>query len=538
MLSCGKDGNLTSKPGNEGVYWGFFQEGIQTNPAAIKSVEKKVGKKAAMIMWYVGWEKDFPLAACESLSTNGYLPHIVWEAWISNDISSISLQDILNGKYDAYIEKFGEMAALFGKPLMVRWGHEMNGNWYPWSGPRNGFSASNYIKTYQHVHDLTIKSGGSNVIWLWSPNAVSTPNCSSNTFASYYPGDSYVDWIAMDGFNFGASQSWSHWTEFDELFDELYQVLQENFPNKPIMIGEMGTSPSGGKKSRWMENFFRVTKKCYKNIRAWTWFNINKETDWRFDSDKEVFNQFKKGVRDKSILMDGAALATYHKRYIPMENIPTSALKKRPVYQAKRGEEKISKYSPIWGKLEWLTVDKYKELREAGVYLKGPNDIVGKSKIAWNDDELVLFIHVIDDFPFMNSKEDDEIWNGDCIEICLGLNPAAPLNRYSFTNGDYQIGLAYFADEPYVWNWTEDKRTPDIKTELFDKKDESLSMLVRIPWRAFPFKCSPKNGDKLLFNIIYDDSDDASARKTQIVWTGNAEFYHQPKQWGILELGE
>lgn len=44
----------------------------------------------------------------------------------------------------------------------------MNGNWHPWAQGVNGNQAGDYVRAWQHVHDLVASMGATNVHWVWS----------------------------------------------------------------------------------------------------------------------------------------------------------------------------------------------------------------------------------------------------------------------------------------------------------------------------------------------------------------------------------
>ncbi len=268
-------------------------------------------------MRYIDWKTDFPGYYCGLLDRNGYMPHIVWEPWYWSGKNFLNLADILGGKLDSYIKDWGKAAGEYGKPLMVRWGHEMNGNWYPWSGASNGNSPETYVKAYRYVHDMTAAAGGSNIIWIWSPNCDSVPNEQWNNAEKYYPGSNYADWIAVDGYNWGTSQSWSSWKSFDGIFSKPLEELRNLAPDKPLMIAEFGCSSSGGNKAAWIKDFFSSVKNRYPDLRAWIWFDINKETDWRFESDDASLDAFKAGLSDEAYSTNLNNLKILHREFVP-----------------------------------------------------------------------------------------------------------------------------------------------------------------------------------------------------------------------------
>jgi beta-mannanase len=49
-------------------------------------------------------------------------------------------------------------------PIAVSFGHEMNGNWYPWGTAHT--TAAQFVAAWRHIHDLFARVGATNVIWV------------------------------------------------------------------------------------------------------------------------------------------------------------------------------------------------------------------------------------------------------------------------------------------------------------------------------------------------------------------------------------
>ncbi|MBU1026402.1 MAG: hypothetical protein KKA31_01585, partial [Candidatus Margulisbacteria bacterium] len=135
-----------------------------------------------------------------------------------------------------------------------------------------------------------------NVKWVWSPNHLSFPNESWNEASDYYPGSAYVDWIGIDGYNWG----FGDWFTFDEIYSSSYATFSTY--GKPIMIGEFASAEDGGDKAAWITSTFLTIKNDYPQIRAFNWFNINKERDWRINSSSSAEAAFKTAVSDSYFL--------------------------------------------------------------------------------------------------------------------------------------------------------------------------------------------------------------------------------------------
>jgi len=303
----------STDPETETCYLGWFDGASQGSLSNLHLVEREAGKKTAMVMWYLDWSQSFPTAACDTLWQAGYVPHLTWEAWTGGSKTSITHAQILDGDYDTYLDQFGQAIANWGHPVFLRYGHEMNGDWYAWSSYINGQTPQSYIDAYRYVHDRVVAAGATNAIWVWCPNN-SGKNDPSGITASY-PGDAYVDWTGVDFYNWGTTQTWSSWAQASAILQTPYTAIRGVAPGKPMMIGEMGCTPTGGNKAAWITAYLSALRTSFPNIRAAVWFNINKETDWRFDDTDANLAAFREGVRDPHFLTSGPNLATVHTRF-------------------------------------------------------------------------------------------------------------------------------------------------------------------------------------------------------------------------------
>jgi hypothetical protein len=142
---------------------------------------------------------------------------------------------------------------------------------YPWDGYHNGASASappKYMAAYRHVHDVFAAAGVTNVLWVFCPNVDSVPGDAWNQWANYYPGDTYVDWMCYDGYDWGTDT-------FASMTSRIYAGLAAK--NKPIMLGE--TSTLDVEKAVWINAIIPAMKSQFPMLRALVWFDVNKEND-------------------------------------------------------------------------------------------------------------------------------------------------------------------------------------------------------------------------------------------------------------------
>jgi hypothetical protein len=265
--------------------------GAFVGTGTIAQLETTLGRKLAVSHNFYGWTDDWTTWV-RSTAQAGYIPLITWEAW-TNGSAGIPLDDIINGVHDTMIHSRAQSSLAVGQKFFLRWGHEMNGNWYPWDGFHNGAStgaSAKYISAYRHIHDLFAAAGASNVLWVFSPNVDSVPGDAWNQWANYYPGDGYVDWMAFDGYNWGTVMTTSTWRTFASMTSTIYAGLAAK--GKPIMIPETASAEQGGDKAAWIAAMLPALKGSFPSIKALVWFHMNKETDWRIDSSTAARTSF------------------------------------------------------------------------------------------------------------------------------------------------------------------------------------------------------------------------------------------------------
>ena len=118
-----------------------------------------------------------------------------------------------------------------------------------------------------------------------------------NNFMLHYPGDEYVDYVGIDGYNWGNTKSWSRWMSFRDIFEERYRQALDHF-KKPVIISEFSSTSSGGDKRTWIKEAMRDIRRM-RNIKAFVLFNIDKETDWSFPADTSFGKEFKSQLEDR-----------------------------------------------------------------------------------------------------------------------------------------------------------------------------------------------------------------------------------------------
>ena|SRR5579883_38240 len=258
---------------------------------AVEKFEKDAGKKVSVILLYQPWggtdgEQDFPAAWASSVRQHGSLPMITWEPWVpksypaDNNEPAYSLKNIIDGKFDHYIIQWAAAAKAWKAPFFLRFAPEMNGNWTPWSEGLNGNKAGDFVRAWRHVHDIFVSVGVTNATWMWCPN-IDFPG--SLPLSELYPGNAYVDWTGMDGFNWGTTRKYSSWLTFSQVFGSTYKDIL-SITKKPVMIAETGSVKQGGDEAAWISNAYSVALPLdFPNVKGIVWFDQITQEDWRIE---------------------------------------------------------------------------------------------------------------------------------------------------------------------------------------------------------------------------------------------------------------
>lgn len=277
---------VTSSPLPTTLALGAWIPGAPGDASRIDAYAALVGAPPAVVHWFQSWARfaEFPTASLDTVVAHGALPMITWEPWDTSagvTQPAYALRAIVAGDHDAYIHRWARAAVTWDQTLYLRFAHEMNGNWYPWSVGVNGNSAADYVAAWQHVVEIFRAEGATRVRWVWCPNVAYT---GSTPFADAYPGDPYVDWMALDGYNRGTSQPGSTWRSLRDVFAPSHDALAA-LSTRPMMIAEVSSAEEGGDKAAWIRVGLLTDLPTFlPRIRAVVWFDENKESDWRVNS--------------------------------------------------------------------------------------------------------------------------------------------------------------------------------------------------------------------------------------------------------------
>lgn len=251
------------------------------------------GKDIGVLMYFVPWDAFDP-----------YLPNLIqqqvpadrrpaimltWEPGPSSQGCNLGYKDgtgplrsILSGRCDSYIRSFAQSLNARPERFLLRLAHEMNTADYWWGHAyfNHGSNApAYYTAMFQRVHGIFRAEGVDNVEWVWSPNYASNPppelsGYEWNTIHAYYPGNTYVDWISLSGYNWYGYNNSTTWMTFSALYDSVLQDLACHYA-KPQILAEISTVDGPGSpqsKVDWITDAYQRVPN-YPFVRSIVWFN-------------------------------------------------------------------------------------------------------------------------------------------------------------------------------------------------------------------------------------------------------------------------
>ena len=267
--------------------------------AELQALVAQLGRVPDEVMWFVAWslQTGFPTEDAARVRSLGATPVITWEPWDpagGTGQTTYSMRGIAAGQHDAYLRTWARGVKAFGTPVVLRFAHEANGTWYPWSPGVAGTTAADVVGAWQHVRDVFRREKATNAVFRWSPNV---PFPGSTPMAQVWPGSSYVDQVGLDGYNWAGHLPSTTWTSFADVVRAGVAELG-TLSTLPVHVSETAspeTAPDGtGDKAAWIRDLF-ASLRADPRLAGVTWFSHRKELDWRVDSSPTSLEAFRVG---------------------------------------------------------------------------------------------------------------------------------------------------------------------------------------------------------------------------------------------------
>jgi beta-mannanase len=258
-----------------GIYFGAKAGPRESD---VEALENLLGRKLAIRAISVSWDEQWPDERVLDDHDAGRLSLVTW--------AGTELRAIEAGRYDGLIHQRAQAVRALDFPIFVRWAAEMNGSWHPW-----GKQPDDYVAAWRRIHMIFEQEGATNVAWVWSP---SIPQ---GNWDAYFPGETYVDWIGGDNYNWGLCREASGgWRSFMTMFKNYHDHFAGT--GKPMMLTEVGSAEQGGSKSGWLADA-QSSIKSLPALRGWIHQQYaDGACDWRVDSSTSALAAYRALVAD------------------------------------------------------------------------------------------------------------------------------------------------------------------------------------------------------------------------------------------------
>lgn len=298
---------------NKDVTWGIFVPYNKEMWNNINGMETKLDYNFGILLKYLWIGEKFPKDVFENAYSDGkvveFTLQTMWDirpGTTNKNTMNSTLYDILRGEYDDVLREYANQFKDFGHPVLFRLNNEMNGTWTIYSGIADMCDPELFTSAWRYMYKFFEKEGVNNLIWVFNPNDGNYPPLKWNNQVSYYPGNEYVQFIGITGYNTGTyfqSKTGEHWRTFDEIYGGINKDYYPIYKSFPWIIGEFASSSVGGDKAKWIDGMFKSLPK-YKNIKAavwWSYYDPDPATKkaarkYWLDETPQTLNAFKKGV--------------------------------------------------------------------------------------------------------------------------------------------------------------------------------------------------------------------------------------------------
>ncbi len=252
-------------PTAPGSYIGFYPDGVPMSYAGVTAFTTATKVKPRVVPYYSGWLEPFQASFAATAARDGAVPLVQ----INPDRTSVAR--IASGRYDGYLSTYAEAVREYRHPVILSFGHEMNGYWYSWGYQHTAPAV--FVAAWRHIVTLFRSLGARNVTWLWTINTIHK-RAGVPSPGPWWPGSSYVTWVGIDGYYYRSSSM------FASLFGPTVAAVRE-LTRAPILIAETAAAPAAGQPAKIADLFAGIRQ---YQLLGFVWFNHVHIRDWRLSS--------------------------------------------------------------------------------------------------------------------------------------------------------------------------------------------------------------------------------------------------------------
>jgi mannan endo-1,4-beta-mannosidase len=259
---------------------GVYEQGVPRTYRPVARFGRLVGKRPRLVLFYSGFGEQFRSGFADKVHERGEIP--------LDQINpvGVSIAKIAAGGYDAYLRSLARQVRRFGHRVIIGFGHEMNGTWYPWGWTH--VRPSTFVRAWRRIVHIFRTQGARNVTWMWTISRV----LDQGPIRPYWPGGAYVNWVGIDGYYTSPQDT------FANVFLRMRSVVRR-FTHDPVLISECAIGQRAGQ-ARMIPNLLSgVLRYGFVGL---VWFDRDQhgglaKQDWRIEGHPHALAEFRYGVR-------------------------------------------------------------------------------------------------------------------------------------------------------------------------------------------------------------------------------------------------
>jgi hypothetical protein len=268
---------LTPVPAPASPLVGVYEPAAPGGWAQIAEFTSATGVKPRIVVYYSAWNDPFSTSFAQA----------AWDhdAYVLVQLqpNGVTLSSIAAGGSDSYLRSYAAAVVAFGHPVILSFGHEMNGSWYSWGDGHT--SPATFVAAWRHVVRVFRSAGAANVTWLWAVNSIAG---AASSLTRWWPGAAWVDWTGIDGYYFRTTDS------FGSVFGATIAAIRA-FSSAPLLIAETAVGITSNRESQIDALFAGVRAQRLAGI---VWFDQAQHTglyhqDWRLEDDPSALAAFR-----------------------------------------------------------------------------------------------------------------------------------------------------------------------------------------------------------------------------------------------------
>ena len=275
LVSTGCHAQLTSRrllasvPAPASPLVGVYEPGAPGSWSQITQFAGATRVRPGIVEYYSTWNESFKSSFARTAW--GHDAYVL----VQLQPNGVTLASIAAGRSDAYLRSYADAVIAFGHPVILSFGHEMNGTWYSWGEGHT--SPATFVAAWRHVVQVFRAAGAGNVTWLWTVNSTEG---ASGALRQWWPGAAWVDWTGVDGYYYQPTDT------FGSLLGSTITDIR-GFSNAPLLIAETAVGTTANRESQ-IDGLFAGVRD--ERLAGLVWFDEAQHAglyhqDWRLEDD-------------------------------------------------------------------------------------------------------------------------------------------------------------------------------------------------------------------------------------------------------------